>query len=116
MIVKRFSSKEEARRVKVHVLNLGEPQALENHLNYVHAGTARQTIPLSPTLAQGLAIWLSSSKIDTWFRARSGSTQVNASDLNAMPTPEKDRLVELGKHWASGLSQEEIDALCRIIL
>lgn len=116
VIVKRFSSKEETRRVKVHILDLKEPQALENHLNYVHAGSPRQTIPLNPVLARGLAMWLSSSDIDTWFRARSGSTQVNASDLNAMPTPGQEKLIELGQHWANKLNQEEIDSLCRSIL
>ena len=48
VVVKRFSSKEEKRRVKAHVLDLDEPQALENHLNYIHAGTPRRTVPLEP--------------------------------------------------------------------
>lgn len=116
VVVKRFSSKEEARRVKAHVLDLTEPQALENHLNYVHAGTPRRTIPLDPTLARGLALWLSSTKVDEWFRARSGSTQVNASDLNAMPVPSADQLFELGRHWTLGLNQEEVDGLCLSVL
>lgn len=98
------------------MLDLTEPQALENHLNYVHAGTPRRTIPLDPTLARGLALWLSSTKVDEWFRARSGSTQVNASDLNAMPVPSADQLFELGRHWTLGLNQEEVDGLCLSVL
>ncbi|WP_102338079.1 methyltransferase [Collinsella provencensis] len=116
VVVKRFSSKEETRRVKAHVLDLDEPQALENHLNYVHAGTPRRTAPLDPALARGLALWLSSTEVDAWFRARSGSTQVNASDLNAMPVPSADQLVELGGRWSLGLSQEEVDGLCLSVL
>lgn len=116
VVVKRFSSKEEARRVKANVLDLAEPQALENHLNYVHAGTPRRTIPLDPELARGLALWLSFTEIDEWFRARSGSTQVNASDLNAMPIPSADQLIELGRHWTLGLNQEEVDRLCLSVL
>ncbi len=116
VVVKRFSSKEESRRVKAHVLDLGEPQTLENHLNYVHAGTPRKTVPLDPALARGLELWLSSSEVDAWFRARSGSTQVNASDLNAMPVPSARQLIELGGRWLLGLTQEEVDGLCRSVL
>lgn len=116
VVVKRFSSKEETRRVKAHVLDLDEPQALENHLNYIHAGTPRRTVPLEPTIARGLALWLSSTGVDTWFRARSGSTQVNASDLNATPVPSAGQLMELGEHWSLGLSQEEVDGLCQSVL
>lgn len=116
VVVKRFSSKEEKRRVKAHVLDLDEPQALENHLNYIHAGTPRRTVPLEPTIARGLALWLSSTGVDTWFRARSGSTQVNASDLNATPVPSAGQLMELGEHWSLGLSQEEVDGLCQSVL
>ena len=116
VVVKRLSSKEERRRVKAHVLDLDEPQALENHLNYVHAGTPRQTVPLDPAVARGLALWLSSTEVDAWFRARSGSTQVNASDLNATPVPSMEQLAELGGGWAPGLAQEEVDGLCRSVL
>lgn len=116
VVVKRFSSKEEVRRVKAYVLDLDEPEALENHLNYIHAGTPRRTVPLDPTLARGLALWLSSTGVDAWFRARSGSTQVNASDLNATPVPSAKQLVELGERWSLGLTQEEVDGLCQSVL
>lgn len=116
VVVKRFSSKEEARRVKAYVLDLDEPQALENHLNYIHAGTPRRTVPLDSVLARGLALWLSSTEIDTWFRSRSGSTQVNASDLNAIPIPSMRQLVELGGRWSLGLTQGEVDGLCQSVL
>lgn len=113
VVVKRFSSKEEPRRVKACVLHLDEPAALENHLNVIHAGTPRAVVPLDSRLARGLTAWLSSSDVETWFRARSGSTQVNASDLNAMPVPEKAGLLKLGEAWRRTLSQDETDALCR---
>lgn len=116
VVVKRFSSKEEARRVKAYVLNLNEPQALENHLNYIHAGTPRKTVSLDPAVARGLALWLSSTEADVWFRARSGSTQVNASDLNAMPVPSAEQLIKLGRYWSLGLNQEEVDGLCQLVL
>ena len=116
VVVKRCSSKEEPRRIKAYVLDLKEPQALENHLNYIHAGTPRNTVALNPVIAKGLTLWLSSTPIDTWFRSRSGSTQVNASDLNDVPVPSKEQLLELGKHRAKKLNQEEVDSICKSIV
>lgn len=115
VVVKRFSSKEESRRIKAYLLELSEPEALENHLNYIHAGTPRKTIPLDYLVARGLTLWLSSSEVESWFRARSGSTQVNASDLNALPTPSLEQLIQLGQVWRLGMSQIEVDATCNKI-
>lgn len=114
-IVKRFSSKEEKRRVKAYPLSLSVPVALENHLNYIHAGSSRNTVPIEDDESKGIAIWLSSTAVEQWFRARSGSTQVNATDLNAMPTPPRAQLRSLGKMWRFGLMQSEVDELCSSI-
>lgn len=116
VVVKRFSSKEERRRVKAYPLNLPEAEALENHLNYIHAGTPRKTVPMTELEANGLSLWLRSTQIEEWFRSRSGSTQVNASDLNAMPTPPRSSLSILGGQWYQGISQEEVDAQCRSLM
>lgn len=113
VVVKRFSSKEEKRRVKASVLTLEHPEALENHLNYIHGGTSRKTVPLSLNEARGLTLWLNSTDVEEWFRSRSGSTQVNASDLNAMPIPPKPLLIKLGEQWRFGMSQQEVDESCR---
>lgn len=112
VVVKRFSSKEERRRVKAYPLNLPEAEALENHLNYIHAGTPRNTVPMTELEANGLSLWLRCTQIEEWFRSRSGSTQVNASDLNAMPTPSRSALSLLGEQWHQGISQGEVDAQC----
>lgn len=116
VVVKRFSSKEERRRVKAYPLNLPEAEALENHLNFIHAGTPRKTVPMTELEANGLSLWLRSTQIEEWFRSRSGSTQVNASDLNAMPTPSRSSLSLLGEQWRQGISQEEVDAQCRSLM
>lgn len=116
VVVKRFSSKEERRRVKAYPLNLPEAEVLENHLNFIHAGTPRKTVPMTELEANGLSLWLRSTQIEEWFRSRSGSTQVNASDLNAMPTPSRLSLSLLGEQWRQGISQEEVDAQCRSLM
>ena len=68
VVVKRFSSKEETRRIKAYYLELSAPEALENHLNFIHAGTPRKVIPLDPTIAKGLTLWLNS----TYFGSEQG--------------------------------------------
>lgn len=115
VIVKRFSAKEERRRIKASPLTLTQPEALENHLNFIHGGTPRKTVALSEREAYGLAVWLGSTAIEEWFRSRSGSTQVNASDLNAMPVPSRASIAELGNKWHNNMSQKEIDEACRLL-
>lgn len=116
VIVKRFSSKEERRRVVAYPLQLDEPAGIENHLNFIHAGKPRKVVPLSSmALAQGLALWLNSTYIDEWFRDVSGSTQVNAGDIKTMPCPSTDRLEAIGPNWYPNISQSEIDNICEAL-
>lgn len=110
-ITKRFSAKEEKRRVVAYVV---DPRKLpydfygfENHLNVIHSGKRG----ISSELARGVALFLNSTIVDLQFRNFSGHTQVNATDLRTMRFPSKVRLVRLGK-WAEKqgtLSQEQID-------
>ena len=110
-VVRRFSSKEERRRI---VANVIEPSRLpaemigiENHLNVFHF--KRQPIP--EMLAHGLATYLNATAVDTYFRRFNGHTQVNATDLRAMRYPSLRALFTLGK-WAKGrsaIAQEDID-------
>lgn len=117
VVVKRFSSKEERRRVVAFPLVTTEKVALENHTNYIHQGTRRKTIPLrSENLACGIAIWLNSTYVDEWFRDVSGSTQVNASDIRKMPCPTLKRMERLGNKWRADLTQDEIDELSEAMM
>lgn len=110
-VVRRFSSKEEPRRI---VANVVDPAAFntaaigfENHLNVFHTGKAG----LSESLAYGLSVFLNSTAVDEYFRRFSGHTQVNATDLRRLKYPERAELEELGR-WARthpGLSQDQID-------
>ena len=110
-LIKRFSSKEERRRLVAYVI---EPDDLafdlygfENHLNVIHV--RKQGI--SPNLAHGLALFLNSTVVDRHFRNFSGHTQVNATDLRTMRYPNRMKLEKFGC-WARGrkkLTQEAID-------
>jgi adenine-specific DNA-methyltransferase len=81
VLVKRFTSKEESRRVVAAVYAPeridAEQVGFENHLNYFH----RKGGGLPVTLAKGLAAFLNSTLVDLFFRQFSGHTQVNATDL-----------------------------------
>lgn len=110
-VVRRFSSKEERRRIVANVIDPARLPArmigIENHLNVFHA--KRQPIP--EVLAHGLAAYLNATAVDTYFRRFNGHTQVNATDLRAMRYPSREALIALGE-WAKGradLSQEAID-------
>lgn len=117
VLVKRFSSKEETRRVVAHPLTIDEPVALENHTSFIHQGTSRNVVPLAnEDLARGMAVWLNSTYIDGWFRDVSGSTQVNAKDIKAMPCPDNGALTRLSRIWHPSMAQEEVDEAVRGIV
>jgi len=87
-VVRRFSSKEERRRIVASVVDpavFDEAKylGLENHLNVFHCDKK----PLSEKLARGLAVFLNSTAVDDNFRRFSGHTQVNATDLKLMKYP-----------------------------
>lgn len=118
-VTRRFSSKEEARRVVASVVDptvLDGASALgfENHLNVFHDSKHG----LSKELALGLAVFLNSTLVDEYFRRWSGHTQVNATDLRAMKYPSREVLEQLGRR-ASELethTQEQIDAQLESII
>ena len=87
VLVKRFSSKEERRRIVAYMYEGGEIEAdwigFENHWNVLHVGRRG----LDPGLARGLACFLNSTVVDRHFRVFSGHTQVNATDLRNMKYP-----------------------------
>lgn len=111
-LVKRFSSKEERRRVVASVFDPSRVQCpvvgFENHLNYFHAHG--KGLPMD--LAKGLSGFLNSTVVDGYFRQFNGHTQVNATDLRSLPYPSRENLVTLGHALPGGmLGQAELDAL-----
>ena len=109
VLIKRFSSKEEKRRLVAGVLNPAEfPSGLigiENHLNFFH----RKRAGLSAALACGLCRFLNSTVADRYFRQFNGHTQVNASDLRAFRYPYLSALELLGNAVLDDTEQHAID-------
>ncbi len=97
VLLRRFSAKEEARRLVAAPYLRGQLPGshlgLENHLNYVYAVEGE----MQPEQAVGLAALLSSSLLDHYIRIQNGHTQVNASELRALPLPDWPQLTALGE-------------------
>ena len=114
VLVKRFSSKEERRRVVAYLYNPEEIDyrqiGFENHWNVFHS--QRRGIDL--VLARGLACFLNSTMLDKHFREFSGHTQVNATDLRNMKYPNLIFLRALGRTFREGMTQAEIDDKIRL--
>ncbi len=115
VLVKRFTSKEERRRVVACVFDpervRAERVGFENHLNYFHAGGLGLPMPL----ARGLAAYLNSTLVDAYFRQFNGHTQVNATDLRNLRYPNRGELEALGNRIGeSPLRQAETDALVEL--
>ena len=110
-VVRRFSSKEERRRIVAHVVDpaLLKAKAIgfENHLNVFHS----EKHGIDGDVARGLSVFLNSTAVDEYFRRFSGHTQVNATDLRVLRYPELKELKHLGRWWqrAGALTQESID-------
>lgn len=97
VLVRRFSAKEERRRVVAAVFESGRTGCphvgFENHLNYFH----RSGKSLDRNIARGLALYLNSTFVDSYFRQFSGHTQVNATDLRSIRYPTLDQLRTAGQ-------------------
>ena len=97
VLMRRFTAKEEARRLSAApylARSLSVPRVgVENHLNYIY----RCAGSLSDEEAWGLAALYNSRLLDTYFRCLNGNTQVNATELRAMPLPAHDTIVALGE-------------------
>ena len=108
-VVRRFSSKEEKRRIVASVVSPDrfendEFLGFENHLNVFHFN--KQGIP--ENLARGLAVYLNCKVVDDNFRCFSGHTQVNATDLRIIKYPDRKTLMQLGK-WAKEQDELRMD-------
>jgi adenine-specific DNA-methyltransferase len=111
-VVKRFSPKEEVRRIVSAIYDptriIAEYVAFENHLNVMHANGGG----LSEKLSKGLAVFLSSTLVDIYFRHFSGHTQVNAADLQMLRYPSRETLERIGSYVGDSFpNQKGIDDL-----
>jgi adenine-specific DNA-methyltransferase len=98
VLLKRFSSKEQKRRLYAGVMlkmNFKQYEyiGIENHINYIY----RPNGILSESEAFGIAAILNTTIVDRYFRILSGNTQVNATDIRNMPFPSIEEIRKIGE-------------------
>lgn len=110
LIVKRFTSKEEKRRLQCGIyLKQRYSQfqyiSTQNKVNFVKCD--------SPCITYGLYVLLNSSLYDSYYRILNGSTQVNSTEINQMPVPRREVIEEMGREL---MHQELTETNCNKIL
>lgn len=114
LLLKRFTAKEEKRRLVAGIMtaedSYSEWVGLENHLNYVY----RKNGELCLLEAYGLAAFFNSALVDRYFRAISGSTQVNATEIRGLPMPDADTLHRIGLE-TSQLETRNFSAIAEVV-
>jgi adenine-specific DNA-methyltransferase len=97
LLLRRFSAKEERRRLTASCLIASEVSqpfiALENHLNYVYHAERE----LTTDEVYGLAALFNSALLDRYFRTISGNTQVNATEVRSMKFPALSAVATIGR-------------------
>lgn len=97
VLLKRFTSKEQRRRLDAAVLKQSEfpyeTIGIENHVNYIH----KPNSSLSVNEAFGIAALLNTGLIDNFFRSLNGHTQVNANEIRSVPMPPLSVIKKIGE-------------------
>lgn len=94
IFMRRISLKESESRIVLGIY-LSEDSnkfvAVENHLNYIYH--TKKKMEKSEII--GLALFLKSDLVENFFSLISGTTQVNANDIKALPVPSIDDLKKI---------------------
>lgn len=99
LFVKRFTAKEERRRLQSGIyLSKLLPKyhaiSTQNKINFVDS-TNGEGLP--EDVVYGLYVLFNSTLYDTYYRILNGSTQVNSTEINAMPVPPLSAIQRMGK-------------------
>ena len=115
LFVKRFTAKEEHRRLQCGVyLAKNYPQyskiSTQNKINFID-GLLHE---MSECLVYGLYVIFNSTLYDEYYRILNGSTQVNSTEINAMPVPDLESIREMGRKLMK--SKDLSEKNCNLIL
>lgn len=112
IFVKRFSSKEQKRRVQCGYYDCRKYEmykfiSTDNKLNFVTC--------LDKEVLRGAFIFLSSNFFDCYYRLLGGNTQVNSNEINSMSFPTTEELRKIGKNlnvnYLDNLTQNMIEKI-----
>lgn len=110
LLIKRFTSKEEKRRIQVAIykkenFDKYEQIGIENHVNYITKINGN----IEDDELYGLFCLFNSTILDKYYRIVNGNTQVNATEANAIPLPNIKIIKKLGQNLIStGLLTTEV--------
>lgn len=118
VLLKRFSSKDEKRRLVsgVHLESAHDCELIGfgNKTNYIGLTGEK----LTKGEAYGLAAIFNSSFMDKYFRCISGNTQVNATEIRVMKFPRREQVKEIGEQAQNlkTIETREIDLIVNPVL
>ena len=115
LFVKRFTAKEEHRRLQCGVyLARRNPRyakiSTQNKINFI-CGMRE----LSECIVYGLYVLFNSTLYDCYYRILNGSTQVNSTEINSMPVPPMSTIEAMGKELirVKDMSETSCDNILR---
>lgn len=97
LLIKRFTSKEEKRRFQCGIyLSADLPEykqiSTQNKINFIEG----IDFDMTDEQVYGLYVIFNSTVYDQYYRILNGSTQVNSTEINAMPVPSLTEIENLG--------------------
>lgn len=110
VLVRRFSPRDSLLHViaaPLLIKNGTRKIFIENHLNYIY----KKENSLTTKQAIGLSFYLNSLHVANYFSERLGHTQINAGDLNKLPSPTLLAYEQIGNHLLAGIGQPTEDEL-----
>lgn len=114
LFVKRFTAKEEKRRLQCGIyLSKKYPKyekiSTQNKINFIDGLVSE----LSECVVYGLYVLFNSTVYDSYYRILNGSTQVNSTEINAMPVPELEIIQQIGRSLikTKDLSEKNCDRI-----
>lgn len=114
LFIKRFTSKEESRRLQCGIylsqeFPFYELISTQNKINFIDNVTHN----LSENIVYGLYVLFNSTAYDMYYRILNGSTQVNSTEINTMPVPSLSEIEELGQVLikSNDLTEENCDKI-----
>lgn len=119
LLIKRLTAKEETRRLQCAIyLSESYPQyqkiGIENHINYL----AKLNGEITQEELYGMFCLFNSSTLDIYYRIMNGNTQVNATEVNAIPLPDLDTICQFGRELMTinSISTENCDRIVNEII
>ena len=116
ILVKRFTSKEESRRIQPALYNHEDFNdfdkiGVENHVNFIE----KEKGYMSREEQYGIFCYFNSTIVDKYYRIVNGNTQVNATEFNAIPMPDIDIVIAMGNDLLNSddISTDTCDSIIR---